>query len=71
MIDRRRTVHREVAAALEAAWPQLLSTQVPNVASVERMGVERAPLAVFAPTGRGTIAYRDLWAEIAAELWGG
>ena len=71
MIDRRRTVHREVAAALGAAWPRLLSTQVPNVASVERMGIERAPLAVFAPTGRGTIAYRDLWAEIAAQLWAG
>ncbi len=71
MIDRRRTVHREVAAALGAAWPQLLATQVPNVASVERMGVERAPLAAFAPTGRGTIVFRDLWAEIAAQLWGG
>jgi chromosome partitioning protein len=70
MIDRRRTVHREVAAALGAAWPRLLSTQVPNVASVERMGVERAPLVAFAPTGRGTVAFRDLWAEIAAHLWG-
>ena len=69
MIDRRRTVHREVAAALAATWPRLLSTQVPNVASVERMGVERAPLAAFAPTGRGAMAYRDLWAEIAAQLW--
>ena len=71
MIDRRRTVHRDVAAALGEAWPRLLSTQVPNVAAVERMGVERAPLATFAPTGRGAMAYRDLWAEIAAQLWGG
>jgi chromosome partitioning protein len=71
MIDRRRTVHREVAAALAQAWPRLLATQVPNVATVERMGVERAPLATFAPSARGTIALRDLWAEIAAQLWGG
>jgi cellulose biosynthesis protein BcsQ len=69
MIDRRRTVHRQVAAELAAGWPRLLATQVPNVAAVERMGVERAPLATFAPSARGTFAFRDLWAEIAAHLW--
>ena len=69
MIDRRRTVHRQVAAELAGAWPRLLATQVPNVATVERMAVERAPLATFAPTARGTSAFRDLWAEVAAHLW--
>jgi chromosome partitioning protein len=69
MIDRRRTVHREVAAKLAATWPRLLTTQVPNVATVERMAVERAPLAAFAPLSRGAIAFRDLWSEIAAVLW--
>ena len=54
MIDRRRTVHRQLAADLVAGWPNLLPTQVPNIATVERMGVERAPLAVFAPSARGT-----------------
>ena len=53
MIDRRRSVHRQFAADLAANWPHLLPTQVPNVAGVERMGVERAPLAAFAPSGRG------------------
>ena len=69
MIDRRRTVHRQIAADLAAGWPHLLPTQVPNIATVERMGVERAPLAAFAPTARGTFAFRDLWAEIADHLW--
>ena len=69
MIDRRRTVHRQIAADLAAGWPHLLPTQVPNIATVERMGVERAPLAVFAPSARGTFAFRDLWAEIAERLW--
>ena len=69
MIDRRRTVHRQLAAELVAGWPNLLPTQVPNIATVERMGVERAPLAAFAPSARGTIAFRDLWAEIAGRLW--
>jgi cellulose biosynthesis protein BcsQ len=69
MIDRRRSVHRQVADALRGGWPQLLGAQVPSVASVERMGVERAPLATYAPTSRGAVAYRDLWAEISARLW--
>ena len=41
MIDRRRTVHRTVAAELAATWPQLLATPIPSVAAVERMGTER------------------------------
>ncbi|HEU4840786.1 MAG TPA: ParA family protein [Ilumatobacteraceae bacterium] len=69
MVDRRRTVHRQITADLAAGWPRLLRTQVPNIATVERMGVERAPLASFAPAARGTFAFRDLWSEIAAHLW--
>jgi cellulose biosynthesis protein BcsQ len=69
MIDRRRTVHRAVAAELAAAWPQLLATAIPSVAAVERMGTERAPLGSFAPTTSGATAFRELWAEIATRLW--
>lgn len=69
MIDRRRSVHRDVADALRSGWPQLLAAQVPSVAAVERMGVERAPLATYAPTSRGAVAFRDLWTEIAGRLW--
>ena len=47
MVDRRRTVHREVAADLaRARGRSCWRPQVPNVAAVERMGVERAPLGV-------------------------
>jgi len=69
MIDRRRTVHRTVAAELAATWPQLLATAIPSVAAVERMGTERSPLGAFAPSTRGAVAYRELWAEIAVRLW--
>ena len=69
MIDRRRTVHREVTATLRREWPQLLIAEVPSVAAVERMGVERAPLGSYAPVSRGALAFRDLWGEIACRLW--
>ena len=33
------------------------------------MGLERAPVGVYAPSGAATRAYRALWAEVAAALW--
>jgi chromosome partitioning protein len=69
MIDRRRTVHRDVTATLRREWPQLLMAEVPSVAAVERMGVERAPLGAYAPVSPGALAFRDLWGEIAGRLW--
>ena len=36
---------------------------------VERMGIERAPVGVSAPSSPATRAYRSLWAEVSARLW--
>jgi chromosome partitioning protein len=69
MVDRRRMHHRELVAALSAEWPELLGTVIPSAAVIERMGLERAPVGVFAPHAPATRAYRALWAEIAARLW--
>ncbi len=69
MVDRRKRLHREQLVALAAAWPAFLTTVVPNASAVERMGVERAPVATFAPSTAAAHAFRDLWAEIAARLW--
>jgi hypothetical protein len=33
------------------------------------MGVERAPVAVFAPDTAAAMAFRHLWADIAARIW--
>jgi chromosome partitioning protein len=69
MVDRRRKLHREQATALAAEWPQLLATAIPEASIIERMGDERAPVAAFAPRSAATLAYRELWAEIAGRLW--
>ena len=49
MIDRRRRIHRDVAAELAAAWPQLLPTQIPSIgrrrADGHRAGPARHRLA--------------------------
>lgn len=69
MVDRRKRLHREQLEALAAAWPVFLSTSIPAASAVERMGVERAPVAAFAPASAAARAFRDLWAEIAGRLW--
>jgi chromosome partitioning protein len=69
MVDRRRKHHRELVEDLAMEWPELLGTVVPSAAVIERMGLERAPVGVYAPSAPATRAYRSLWAEIAAVLW--
>ena len=60
---------RELAVALAADTPGFLATAIPNASIVEQMGVERAPLAVYAPTSPAAAAFANLWAEIAERLW--
>jgi chromosome partitioning protein len=69
MVDRRRRLHRTLAETLATEWPELLRTAVPAAAVVERMGVERAPVGVFAPRTAAATAYRELWGEVATALW--
>jgi chromosome partitioning protein len=69
MVDRRKRLHRDLVERLTKDWPELLPIAIPSSAAVERMGVERAPVAAFAPRGAAAVAYRELWEEVAARLW--
>jgi cellulose biosynthesis protein BcsQ len=68
MVDARKTLHREVMRALRAEHDGILETTIPAAADVERMGVHRTPVDVFAPRGRAAGAYADLWAEVRGRL---
>jgi cellulose biosynthesis protein BcsQ len=69
MVDRRRKLHRELVERLGTDWPELLGTVIPSAAVIERMGLERAPVGVYAPSAPATRAYRALWAEVATRFW--
>lgn len=69
MVDRRKKLHRQQLEALATAWPAFLATTIPYASAAERMAVERAPIAAFAPSAPAARAFRDLWGEIAARLW--
>jgi chromosome partitioning protein len=68
MVDRRRSLHRELIVAARAQFPMLLDTEVPYWSEIERMSVRRAPLPACAPHSPATLVYEALWAEIGARI---
>jgi chromosome partitioning protein len=68
MVDARKRLHRDLAASLQAGYPEVLAAVIPSASDVERMGSERTTVEEFAPGGRAARAYRDLWDEIQERL---
>lgn len=68
MADRRKRLQRETTEEL-LGRSEVLRTVVPNASVVERMGLERAPVAAYAPRAGAALAYRALWDELGGELW--
>lgn len=68
MVDRRKQLHRETAAALRARFPQMLATEVPYRSDFERIPLRRAPVEAYAPGSAAAQLYRALWREIDARL---
>lgn len=69
MVDSRKRLHRDVMAAMRAEWPGLLVTAIPNASAVERMGPERAPVGVYAPSSPAAEAFQGLWGDVKTRLW--
>ncbi len=65
MVDRRKRLHRDVIESLVGPRHGMLAAAVPTSSDVERMGVHRAPVPVFAPRSRATAAFEALWSEVS------
>ncbi|MDH3712997.1 MAG: ParA family protein [Gammaproteobacteria bacterium] len=68
MVDVRRQLHREVMKQLATQRQGLMRHFIPYSSDIERMGVIRAPVEVFARRSQGGLAYRGLWSEVARRL---
>jgi chromosome partitioning protein len=64
MVDRRKKLHKEITEKLTAERDDVAKTVIPSLSVIETMSVERAPVAVFAPSSAGAKAYRALWVEL-------
>lgn len=70
MVDRRRSLHRDIMAAARAEFPSLLATEVPYWSEIERMTLRRAPIPAFAPGSAAALIYGALWVEVSARIGG-
>lgn len=68
MVDRRKTLHKEICAAYADGKDGFLTTAVPFASAVERMGLERAPLPSYDRRSRAAKAFEALWEEVKETL---
>lgn len=68
MVDRRKSLHREILATALEDDGKMLRTAIPYASQIEQMSVRRAPLDRFAGWSPAARAYRELWAEIRERL---
>ncbi len=68
MVDRRRQLHCDLVTQFAGMHPEVLRSFVPYSSQVEKMGVTRAPLGVFAPTSPGARAFAALWETVRARV---
>jgi cellulose biosynthesis protein BcsQ len=68
MVDRRRRLHRELAATLPEAFPDVAPVSIPVASAVEQMGLRRVPLVTAHPRSPASRAYAALWAEAVSRL---
>jgi cellulose biosynthesis protein BcsQ len=64
MVDRRKKMHLELMAMMLKDFNGVLQSLIPYLSLIERMGVEREPVAVSAPGSVASQAYQNLWAKI-------
>jgi cellulose biosynthesis protein BcsQ len=68
MVDRRRSLHRELAASARLEFPSMLAAEVPYWTEIERMTLRREPLPALAPQGAAAQIYARLWHEIESRV---
>lgn len=64
MVDIRKKMHRELIIAVSNRYKGVFETTIPYRSDVEKMGIERQPVPVFAPYSTASLAYQSLWSEI-------
>ncbi|MCB1950308.1 ParA family protein [Nitrosomonas sp.] len=67
MADSRKKLHKQIVEN-PPQHVRVLNTSIPYASDVERMGVYRQPVPVFAGNSRAAKAYQALWKEIKTIL---
>jgi chromosome partitioning protein len=71
MVDTRKQLHREMVLAMRKRFKCFPKHVIPYASDVEKMGLFRAPVDVYARQAQANHAYRALWRVAEAVLAGG
>ena len=63
MVDRRKKMHKELMTMMLKEFNGVLRSLIPYLSQIERMGIEREPVAASAPGSVASKAYQNLWAK--------
>lgn len=63
MVDLRKKMHNEIMEELYKD-KRFFENYIPYLSDVEKMGIHRAPIEVYARSSYAAKSYRDLWEEI-------
>jgi len=69
MVQKQKSLHATTMEEMGKTYKKrFLRTTIPFSSDIEKMGVHRAPVATFAARRPATLAYRELWRELAERL---
>ncbi len=64
MVDSRKRMHQEITVLMRSLEKRVLFAEIPYSASVEAMGIHRAPIFEFDPKHKAALAFTDLVDEL-------
>lgn len=68
MVQRHKKLHAETMGRMRKQYRDFLKATIPFSTDIERMGVHRAPVAVYARKRPAAKAYQVLWQELSKKL---
>lgn len=70
MVDARKQLHRDTALGMRQRYKRIMRHAIPYSTDVERMGIHRTPIDLFARGRQANRAYLALWEEVELQLEG-
>ena len=68
MVDRRKSMHRLISENPPKLGLTFLKASIPYASEVERMGIKREPVSVFAKNSTAAQCYVSMWDEVKTRL---
>jgi chromosome partitioning protein len=64
MVETRKALHRSIMTRMSSDYGGLLTSYIPYLSEIERMGITREPVPAASPSSPAAEAYAKLWREL-------